>query len=232
MSFSNDDYTILIERLKSLADENFRNFHSALVPGKEVTYGIKIPTLRKVAKEIALIDSTGFLEIFTPNSYEETMLAAIVTAQLKMPIDEKLNYVRKFIPLIDDWATCDTFCSSFKLKKDEIPVVWNFISEYFFSDEEYLVRFSVVMMLDHFVTEDYIDSVLKILPQIKHEGYYVKMAVAWAVSICFIRFRDKTLALISQKTLDDFTQNKSIQKIRESLRVSPEDKKLLLDFKL
>lgn len=232
MTFSNNDYNALVEHLKSLSDEKFRDFHSALVPGKEVTYGIRIPILRKLAKDIIKGDPIGFLEAFQLNSYEEIMLAGIITAQLKISIHEKLEYVRRFIPFINDWATCDTFCSSFKLKKDEIPVVWNFISEFFFSESEYLSRFATVMLLDHFIIENYIDRDIEILSKIRHDGYYVKMAVAWAISVCFIKFRDQTLNLISEKKLDPFVQNKSIQKIRESLRVSPEDKKMLLSLKL
>ena len=87
------------------------------------------------------------------------------------------------------------------------------------------------MMLNYYITEEYIDIVLKSLDKISHDGYYVKMAVAWAVSICFIHFEDKTMDFLKNNNLDDFTYNKSLQKICESLRVNKDTKILIKSMK-
>ena len=89
---------------------------------------------------------------------------------------------------------------------------------------EFVARFGIVMLLDHFITDTYIDEVLQVLDEVSHDGYYVKMAVAWAISVCYVKFEKETMALLLDNALDDFTYNKSLQKITESFRVSKEDK--------
>jgi len=110
--------------------------------------------------------------------------------------------------------------------------MWEYLQPLFFNEREFYVRFAIVMLIGNYITEEYIDEVLKILKTIKHKEYYVQMAVAWAVSICFVRFRDKTFKLIRYKQFVSFIQNKSIQKIRESHRVSKADKAMLVKFKM
>ena len=92
------------------------------------------------------------------------------------------------------------------------------------SKEEFEIRFGTVMLLNYYIDDGYIDRVLLLLDGIKHEGYYVKMAIAWAVSICFVKFPEKTMNYLMQNTMDNFTFNKSLQKITESLRVDKETK--------
>ena len=109
------------------------------------------------------------------------------------------------------------------MKKD--PEYWySYLLKYANSSREYEIRFAVVAMLDHLVTEEYIGCVLEVLARVRHEGYYVKMAVAWAVSVCYVKFPEQTEELLVEQKLDDFTHNKSIQKIWESYRVSKEEK--------
>ena len=99
------------------------------------------------------------------------------------------------------------------------------------STQEYEIRFAVVCLLDFFIQEDFIDRILSFFSSIHHDGYYVKMAIAWAVSVCYVKFPEKTESFLLQNTLDDFTHNKAIQKIRESFRVSKEKKEKLKQWK-
>ena len=99
------------------------------------------------------------------------------------------------------------------------------------SKHEYEIRFALVSMLNHFVTEEYIDRLLDRLNHINSDAYYVQMAAAWAVSVCYIKFPEKTTLFLQTDTMDTFTHNKSIQKIRESYRVSKEEKDKLLKWK-
>ena len=109
--------------------------------------------------------------------------------------------------------------------------MWNFIDKYLNSKKEFEIRFGVVMLLDYYIDEVYIDEVLQKIDQIESDGYYVKMAVAWAVSICLIKFYDKTLKYLTSCKLDDFTYNKSLQKARESYRITDAQKEHLQRLK-
>lgn len=99
------------------------------------------------------------------------------------------------------------------------------------SDKEYEIRFGVVMAMAHYIDEEYIDNVLQWMDRISHEGYYVKMAVAWALSVCYVKFPQKTMNYLKENHLDDFTYNKALQKIIESYRVSTEDKEIIRSMK-
>jgi 3-methyladenine DNA glycosylase AlkD len=155
------------------------------------------------------------------------LLQALVIAGAPCEYGERLEWLEDFIPSITNWAVCDCLCSSLKSAKQHLPETWEFLQPYLCSREEFSLRFAVVMLMDHFLTEDYIDRVLKILQAIRHDGYYVNMAVAWAVSTAFVRFRDKTLNLLESQCLPVWVQNKSIQKCRESRRISEADKAYL-----
>ena len=123
------------------------------------------------------------------------------------------------------------YCGGLKITKKHKKEMWNFIQEYLNSDKEFEIRFGVVMILSYFIEKDYLQQDFKIFNKIKHEGYYVKMAVAWAVSICLVKFYDETLKFLSNSNLDKFTYNKSIQKAIESYRITNEQKDELRKLK-
>ncbi|MBQ5624413.1 MAG: DNA alkylation repair protein, partial [Phascolarctobacterium sp.] len=119
------------------------------------------------------------------------------------------------------------FCSTLKESQYYQEEYWQLIVPYFKSSNAYDLRFASVMLLNHFTGDDFAKEALKLLEAVKHEDYYVKMGVAWAISIFFIKQPQLTLPILKQNNLDDFTYNKAIQKIRESFRVSKEDKEML-----
>ena len=108
--------------------------------------------------------------------------------------------------------------------------VWQFIQPYLKSKEEYEIRFGIVMLF-HYVDEDHIDSLLEYADLFTHEAYYARMAMAWMISICFIKFPDKTMKYLKRSKLDNWTYNKSLQKIIESLRVDKETKGIIRSMK-
>lgn len=233
MAFTTEEYDKLDAYLKQLADEKYRKFHGKLIPNVEtVFYGVRVPALRTLAKQIVKADWRAFVERTKKSDiYEMNMLCGMVTALAKCEFEEKLSYVEKFIPCINNWAVCDVVCGDMKDVKKNRERMFAFIQPYLSSQEEYEVRFAVVILMQYFLTEEYIGRVLEIYDGIHHEGYYVKMAVAWGISICFIKHRDVTLTYLLSCNLDDFTYNKSIQKMLESLRVSEEDKQMLRKMK-
>lgn len=224
-------------------DVKYRDFHARLCPGMENNIGVRTPTLRKMAKEILKRDPEGFLREVQGEYYEETLLEGLVIAGIKEPVAEKLRRLRDFVPKIDNWATCDLVCSSLKFKAGDLSEVWEFILKYRrpvaakganferYSGEEFQLRFMVVMMMDHFLTAEYLAEVLDTVDRIESADYYVNMASAWLISVAFVKFRAETLRFLENNHLSDFVQNKAIQKIRESFRVSKEDKALVLSYK-
>lgn len=233
MGFTEEKLRNVEDCLREMADEKYREFHRRLIPGVEtVFYGVRVPALRKLARQLAKEDWRGFVELTKDSSvYEFNMLCGMVCALAKCDFEEKLEYVEKFIPSINNWAVCDIVCGDLKDVKNNRERMYQFILPYLESQQEYEVRFAVVILMQYFVTDEYINDVLKIYDGIRHNGYYVKMAVAWGISICYVKYRDITLEYLASCNLDDFTYNKSVQKMIESLRVSREDKEMLRSMK-
>lgn len=221
----------LREKIEALAEPEFQKFSAALIPGVSRLLGVRLPVLRNLARE-ELRGWRELLENPAGDPYaEEVMLDGMLIALARMEPEERLEHVARFVPRMDNWAVCDTFCSGLKFSKKHPSLVWKFIQPYLNSTRVYDVRFAVVMMLAHFITEDYVERVLSLLDGVRHEDYYVGMAVAWAVSVCYVKFPALTLEYLRNSSLSDFTYNKALQKIIESLRVSREDKELMRSMK-
>jgi len=214
-----------------MADEEYRKFSSSLIPNVDNILGVRLPELRKLAKNIAKGDWRTYLAQADNRYFEETMLQGLVIGYAKTDIEERLRYVADFVPRIDNWSVCDSFCTGLKFTKNYRSLMWDFLQPYLSSDKEYEIRFGVVMLLLYFVEDEYIERVLQWMDRIRHEGYYVKMAVAWAISVCYVKYPEPTMAFLKNNTLDDFTYNKALQKIIESLRVDSETKHVLRSMK-
>jgi len=219
------------ERLIYLADEDYRKFSSSITPGADNILGVRLPVLRKMAKEIARGDFRTYINEASSDTYEEKMLHGMVIGYVKADIDEILRLTKDFIPLIDNWAICDSFCSGLKITKLYKEKVWDFLQPYLYSDNEFEIRFAVVMIINYYINELYAPKAFKHFDRIRHEGYYAKMAVAWAISAYFAKLPEITLEYLKNNMLDDFTHNKSIQKIIESRRVDQATKEMLKNLR-
>ena len=221
------------EGVKELADEKYREFQLKLCPGVDNILGVRVPVLRNYAKDLLKKYSIDeILYSLNDKYYENIMLQGMVIGLNKnKDIDEVLEYVKKFIPKINNWAVCDTFCAGLKITIKNKEKVWNFLKEYLKSNKEFELRFAVVMILDFYVEEKYIDDILKIIDNIKSEAYYTQMAVAWLLSVCIVKFYDKTLEYLKNSKIDKFTFNKAIQKSIESYRITDEQKQTLKNMK-
>lgn len=220
-------------RLESLAEPDFQKFASKLIPNieSEKVLGVRLPNLRKIAKEITKGDWREYLEYAQDDSFEEVLLQGMVIGYAKAEFSEILRYVEAFIPKIDNWSVCDSFCATLKLPKQYPEEMWKFIVRYLKDDRVYYIRFGVVMLLNYYVDEEHIKEGLYFLEQICHEDYYVKMAVAWAVSVYYIKMPEETMGFLKDNQLDDFTYNKALQKITESLKVDKETKQMIRSMK-
>ena len=164
---------------------------------------------------------------FIPNS----LIRGMMIGYGKLTREEQTAELDRFVPLINSWGICDSSCATYHFMKKDQEYWYGYLQKWLKSGREYEIRFGVVCLLDFFINEAYIDAVLEEMKNIHHDGYYVKMAVAWAVSICYIHFPEKTQKLLKENSFDDWTHNKAIQKIRESLRISKEEKEILKTWK-
>lgn len=218
--------------LYELADKEYQEFSKSLIPGCGNMIGVRLPKLRTFAKEIAKGDFKSYLADAGDDTIEEVMLQGMVIGYSKCSIEEKLEYARTFIPKINNWSVNDSFCSGFKCTVKNRERVFEFLLNYVASEREFEQRVVAVMLMDYFLTEEYIDRVLEVLDMLKNDGYYTKMGVAWAIATAYAKFPEKTYKYLTGKnSLDDFTFNKSIQKMIESYRVSSEDKEKLKKLK-
>lgn len=217
--------------LLALADEDYRIFHSKLVPGTENILGVRVPELRKLAKKLVKEDWREYFEAAPDMYYEEDMLRGFMVGYGRMDIEERLDKVREFLPSIHNWAVCDCFCSTLKFTEKNREKVWEFLQPYFLSDKTYELRFASVMALDYYVLPEYAPAVFRYFDEMKSGDYYVQMAVAWAVSVYYVHLPEMTEGYMRENLLDDFTYNKSIQKICESYRVDKETKARLRSLK-
>lgn len=201
------------------SDEKYRKFSSSLIPNTDNLLGIRIPFLRKFAKNIAKTCAEEFLREKNCEYFEETMLQGMVIGLVKTDIAQRFELIKDFLPKIKNWSVCDCFCCGLKFTKDNRKEVLEFLKPYIKSENEYEVRFAAVMLLDYFVNEEYIDTTLALLNEFTHEAYYAKMAVAWAISICYINYPDKTFEFLKRTKISPWVFNKSIQKITESIKI-------------
>lgn len=220
-----DIVTEVRERILQKSEEKFQKFSSSLLPGVNNVAGVRLPVLRKIACDIAKSDWQAYLKNKDCRFMEETMLKGLVIGLLKEPPEKMLLLIENFIPEITNWSVCDSFCCGLKFVKENKKLVWNFIQKYLKSDKEYEIRTAIVILLNFYIDEEYLNRVLNCLNNIRTEHYYARMAAAWAVSICYIKFEKETLDfLLKHCKLDNLTYNKAIQKITESHRISKETK--------
>lgn len=194
--------------------------------------GVRVPEQRRLAKAIIKGDFWAFLDQIQPYYYEELLITGMVIANAPMALAERLDYTAWFVPKINNWAICDTFCASFKPQPQDLPALWDFILQYHASQQEYALRFMFVMILDHFISKEYLPQIYTLLDEVQSDQYYVEMAKAWLVAEMFAQCRDATLDYLQRDQLSVFAHNKAIQKARESRRISPADKQLLNSLKL
>lgn len=224
-------YEDFFKELYSLQDLKYKEFHSKLIMSDKLI-GVRTPELKRIAKVIA---RSNYLEFFKENKhelYEENMVHGLVLGYLKLEFDELKPLVDEFIPYIDNWAVCDGTVANLKVyKKNKTKdIVFNEIKNYIRNDNPWINRFGYVLLLEYFIEEKYMDEIFELCETYKYH-YYVKMAIAWLISMCYIKYKGRTLTFLKKNKLDTWTHNKAIQKIIESYRVTEEDKKMLRSLK-
>ncbi|WP_243143490.1 DNA alkylation repair protein [Pseudobutyrivibrio xylanivorans] len=220
------------EELFKLQDIKYRDFQSKLIPGIDTdsVIGVRTPELRKYAKKLAKqTDIEVFLDILPHKYFDENQLHAFIISEIK-DYDSCIVEVNKFLPYVDNWATCDQMSPKvFKKHKEELLKE---ISGWVDSSETYTIRFGIGMLMQHFLDEDFNPKYHEMVASVKSDEYYINMMIAWYFATALAKQWDATVPYIVEHRLEKWTNNKAIQKSVESYRISPEQKEYLKSFKI
>ena len=228
--------TKITQTLFENADESYKNFHQSIVPTlpKERMIGVRVPVLRKIAKQLKKDESSNnlvneFLQEFPHEYYDEDMLHAIILSD-ERDFSTALKRTSEFLPYIDNWAVCDTFCpKAFGKNKNAL---WREIEKWLESEKTFTVRFGIVNAMRFFLDEDFSAEKMKKVLEVSNEDYYVRMAIAWYMSVALVKQWEVAIKVIEDKSLGAWVHNKSIQKSCESFRLSAEQKQYLKTLKI
>ena len=214
----------LQRKLFELQDLKYRNFHSKLMPGidKETIIGIRTPVLRKFAKEFAKTEAVeAFLKELPHQYYEENNLHMLLISDIK-DCERCLAEVKRFLPYINNWATCDIprpKCFA-KNKAELLPV----IKEWIASGETYTIRYGIGTLMSFYLDEDFKPEYIEIAAEVGSEEYYVNMMIAWYLATALAKQWDATIPYLEERKLSPWVHRKTIQKAVESYRITDEQK--------
>ncbi|MCQ2477484.1 MAG: DNA alkylation repair protein [Clostridia bacterium] len=219
------------KRLFELADSGYAEFQAKLTPtvDKSRFIGVRVPQVRKLAKELYKTGEYGdFLNTLPHKYYDENMLHGVLLSEFK-DFDACLQGVNAFLPYVDNWAVCDIMSPKcFKKHKQELLQT---IGAWVRSAEVYTVRFGLEMLMSHYLDEDFKPEYLEIAAAVQSEEYYVNMMLAWFFATALAKQWDNTVGYIENNKLGEWVHNKTIQKARESNRISDERKLYLNKLK-
>ncbi len=207
------------QRLLALRDEKYRNFQSALIPTvlSDTFIGVRTPDLRALAKEFAKReDAPLFLAALPHDTFDENQLHAFLLCEIKN-FDSCLAEVERFLPYVDNWATCDQM--SPKVFKKNKQALLPIIDRWLASGKTYTVRFAIGMLMQHFLDEDFTPLYLEKVAAVRSEEYYVNMMAAWYFATALAKRYEETIPYFEEKRLSPFVYQKGIRKALESYRI-------------
>ena len=220
------------EKLFSMQDKKYRDFQAKLIPtvATDSVIGVRTPALRTYAKELL---KEGKYEVFLqdlPHRYfDENQLHAFIISGIK-DYEKCMEEVCRFLPYVDNWATCDQMSPKvFRKQKEELLKQ---IKKWIKSDETYTVRFAIGMLMEHFLDDDFAPEYPKMVAAVRSEEYYINMMIAWYFATALAKQYEAVLPYIEEKKLDPWTHNKAIQKSVESYRITDEQKTYLKSLKV
>lgn len=214
------------EYLLTLQDKEYKKFHEKLTKTKYEIIGIRVPILRKIAATISKGDYQKFLKNENHYYYEEVFIKAIVISKIK-DVSELKKQMNLFVPQIDNWAICDSFCNSLKIVSNHKEEFIKEIQNYIKSKEEFVQRVGLILLLNFYIEPKYIQEIFWIVDHLHSDKYYVNMAAAWLLCECYIKEKEQTLLFLKENNLSAFVQNKTISKIKDSYRIEKLEKKML-----
>ena len=219
------------EELFKLQDLKYRDMQVKIIPNidSDTIIGVRTPELRKLAKQLLKEEYSDFLEELPHKYFDENQLHSFIISKMKS-YDECIEYVNKFLPYVDNWATCDQLSpKSFKWNTDKLLKE---IKVWIKSKKTYTIRFGISMLMQYFLDSKFKVEYLELVSKIKSDEYYVNMMIAWYFATALAKQYDSTIPFIENKKLDIWVHNKTIQKAIESYRITPEQKEYLKKLKI
>lgn len=188
---------------------------------RKPTYGLSYPQMKEISKQ--LIDLTLFLDTNEFQVYELEVIQTMIIGKIK-DIDVAIKYFMEYCYQAKEWSIVDSLCQRFVIAKKHPKIVFETIKKCVLSEDEYVQRCVAVLCLSHFLNDEYIEQVQRILLSLSNEGYYTQMAIAWAIATMMVNYPIHAFDLLNSTQLQKWTKLKAIQKIQESYRISIEDK--------
>ena len=215
------------ERLIALQDTGYRDFQAPLIPKVDPAFmiGVRTPELRKIARELSKRDDiSDFLGILPHEYFEENQLHAFIISDIR-DFDECLAEVERFLPFVDNWATCDQMGPKvFGKHRSELL---EHVDHWLAQEHTYTIRFAIKMLMEHYLDDAFDMSFPERVASVSSEEYYVRMMVAWYFATALAKQYDNVISFLKDRRLDRWTHNKAIQKAVESRRISEERKEEL-----
>ena len=224
----------VIAQLANLAqgNETYAAFNQRIVNTKMPVIGVRVPDLRRLARELAPdMSAADISELLTAQneSFDYVLLCGLLITHTRLDDRMAIDLAKQYLPHVDSWAHIDIFVE--KKRRFAGEIWWDFALECLQSEAEFTVRYGVIALMTNFLDEAHIDQVFAALRNVKHDGYYVKMALAWLYATSAVNFFELTLAELENGHIDAWTRNKAYQKMRESRRFTPEEQEIILKNK-
>ena len=213
-------------------NESYAAFNQRIVNTKMPVIGVRVPDLRRLARELAPdMSAADISKLLTVQnkSFDYVLLCGLLITHARLDDQTAIDLTKQYLPHVDSWAHIDIFVE--KKRRFAGEIWWDFALECLRSEAEFTVRYGVISLMTNFLDEAHIDQVFAALRGIKHDGYYVKMALAWLYATAAVNFFELTLAEIENGHIDAWTRNKAYQKMRESRRFTPEQQAIILKNK-
>lgn len=209
-------------------NESYAAFNQRIVNTKMPVIGVRVPDLRRLARELAPdMSAADISELLTAQN--ESLLCGLLITHVRIDNQAAIDLTKQYLPHVDSWAHIDIFVE--KKRRFASEVWWNFALECLQSEAEFTVRYGVVSLMTNFLDEAHIDQVFAALRKVTSDGYYVKMALAWLYATAAVNFFEKTLAELENRQIDAWTRNKAYQKMRESRRFTPRQQQIIIKNK-
>lgn len=218
------------EKLFKLQDKKYQELQSKIIPNidSSTIIGVRTPEIKKLAKEVVKGDYKPFLEELPHKYYDENQLHAFIISEIK-DYDECIKYINKFLPYINNWATCDTLIPKvFKKNPDKLIIE---VKKWIKSKEDYTIRYGIGTLMRFYLNDEFKEDYLELVSKIKSNEYYVNMMIAWYYATALAKQYDSTIKYIESNKLDTWVHNKTIQKAIESYRITDKQKDYLRKYK-
>ena len=224
----------IIAQLANLAqgNETYAAFNKRIVNTKMPVIGVRVPDLRRLARELAPdMSAADISKLLTARneSFDYVLLCGLLITHARLDDQTAIDLTKQYLPHVDSWAHIDIFVE--KKRRFASDIWWDFALECLQSEAEFTVRYGVISLMTNFLDESHVDQVFAALRGIKYDGYYVKMALAWLYATAAVNFFELTLAELENEHIDAWTRNKAYQKMRESRRFTPEEQEIILKNK-